>query len=53
MKADPTPLKVSATPNKDGTTDVNYYTKHTVGSEYYHVYTAKPRAMAHPYFAFP
>ncbi|KAL9552197.1 hypothetical protein PS6_004590 [Mucor atramentarius] len=31
LKADPTPLKMSARPYKDGTTDVSYYTKHTVG----------------------
>ncbi|KAG1066450.1 hypothetical protein G6F42_026661 [Rhizopus arrhizus] len=34
LKADPTPLKMSAHPYKDGTADVRYYTKHTVGSEY-------------------
>ncbi|KAK4519978.1 uncharacterized protein ATC70_010222 [Mucor velutinosus] len=31
LQADPTPLKMSATSNKDGTTDISYYTRHTVG----------------------
>ncbi|KAL0142701.1 hypothetical protein V8B55DRAFT_1563177 [Mucor lusitanicus] len=31
LAADPTPMKMSAAPNKDGTMDISYYTKHTVG----------------------
>ncbi|GAN03923.1 hypothetical protein MAM1_0051d03379 [Mucor ambiguus] len=31
LKADPTPLKMSTTPNTDGTAEISYYTKFTVG----------------------
>ncbi|GAN05737.1 hypothetical protein MAM1_0100d05212 [Mucor ambiguus] len=33
IKADTIPLKLSATPNEDGTTKLSYYTKNTLGSK--------------------
>jgi hypothetical protein len=34
LKADSIPLKMSTTPNEDGSTKLSYYTKNTIGSKF-------------------